>query len=109
MSLWFYLRLKLLGKSTHYIELEVENHFVKPEYLTDSPKKSKVNKNLSNYYLTNVFSYCDICNLECDSVELFKEHRIKKHQNGKYICCMYCDYKDTRWVALKCHIGKSNF
>ena len=36
-----------------------------------------------------------------------KNHKLK-HQDGKYKCCMYCDYRNLIWNNLKYHIDATH-
>ena len=51
---------------------------------------------------------CDFCNFECDTIEKLNEHKLEKHQDGKNMCCSYCEFKSRGTVLLKCHIDEKH-
>ena len=51
---------------------------------------------------------CDFCNLECDTIDKLNEHKVEKHQDGKNMCCSYCEFKSRGTVLLKCHIDEKH-
>ena len=52
----------------------------------------------------NELSTCDICFLKCSNIFTLKNHKIQKHQSGKFKVCMYCDVKRLHSWQLKYHI-----
>ena len=51
---------------------------------------------------------CDFCNFECDTIDKLNEHKVEKHQDGKNMCCSYCEFKSRGTVLLKCHIDEKH-
>ena len=50
---------------------------------------------------------CDICNMKCVSPATLKDHRLE-HQDGKFKCCPFCDFKIEDWVRLRLHLDRKH-
>ena len=51
---------------------------------------------------------CELCKFESKSKEVLKVHRLQNHQDGKHLCCPYCDFKRMSMDKLKYHIDKKH-
>ena len=51
---------------------------------------------------------CDLCDFESEVMEALKKHKLQKHQDGEFKCCLYCDFKIKTWNRLKLHIEENH-
>ena len=58
------------------------------QHQTNLKEKRRYAK-LSN---TNETPVCDICNLDCQSLDGLANHKLT-HQDGDFKLCLYCDYR----------------